>query len=62
MIILKKYLFFSLFLVFLQSQDLSNLFREVEKGNIQEIRTLIPDLRSKYPDSDSVAFLAALVK
>lgn len=62
MIILKKYLFFSLFLVSLESQDISNLFREVEIGNIQEIRTLIPDLRSKYPDSDSVAFLAALVK
>ncbi|MBF90033.1 MAG: hypothetical protein CMG75_10380 [Candidatus Marinimicrobia bacterium] len=62
MIILKRVLFFSSILVSLQSQDLSDLFREVETGNIQEVRNIIPDLRSKYPNSDSVAFLAALVK
>ncbi|MBH31325.1 MAG: hypothetical protein CMG71_04955 [Candidatus Marinimicrobia bacterium] len=44
------------------AQDFSNLFREVERGNLDEVRAQIPQLMNQYPGDDSVVFLAALVK
>ncbi len=44
------------------AQDFLNLFREVERGNLDEVRAQIPQLMNQYPGNDSVVFLAALVK
>ena len=52
----------SIFVATSWAQDFSNLFREVERGNLDEVRAQIPRLMNQYPRNDSVVFLAALVK
>jgi len=52
----------SLLLSTVWSQDFSDLFREVESGNLDAVRARIPQLIDQYPRNDAVVFLAALVK
>ena len=52
----------SLLLSTVWSQDFSDLFREVESGNLDAVRARIPQLMDQYPRNDAVVFLAALVK
>lgn len=56
-------MFFILLLISAPSgQDFSELFQEVEVGNIDNIRSQIPQLVAQHPDNHAIIFLAALVK
>ncbi len=53
---------FSLLVMPVWSQDFSDLFREIESGNLDAVRARIPQLMEQYPGNDTVIFLSALVK
>ena len=44
------------------SQDLSNYFEDVERGNVDKVKSEISDLLINFPENDGVLFLSALLK
>ena len=54
------------FLIFLFnsifSQDLTKYFEDVERGNINKVKSEISNLLINYPENDGVIFLSALLK
>ena len=55
--------FFLIFLFnFIFSQDLTKYFEDVERGNINKVKSEISNLLINYPENDGVIFLSALLK
>jgi len=55
--------FFLVFLFnFIFSQDLTKYFEDVERGNINKVKSEISNLLINYPENDGVIFLSALLK
>ena len=57
---MKRIILIVYFLTILSAQDLTNYFEELNKGNVESVRAVLPDLKEKYPNNPGVMFLDAL--
>ncbi len=57
-----KTFFLIFFINFIFSQDLTKYFEDVERGDINKVKSEISNLLINYPENDGVLFLSALLK
>jgi len=57
-----KFIFFIFSIALVSTQDLSNYFKDIEIGNIDNVKSEISDLLIEYPSNDGVLYLSALLK